>query len=64
VTPADEPPRTPADRIIAALDDLVRRWDAGEPIPVTVVRREQTPDGPLHTFRRRVLRRRKKGGAP
>lgn len=44
--------------LIAGLRQFVRKLKSGEPIEVTTVRREETPDGPMHTRERRVLRKR------
>ncbi len=37
-------------QIIDGLKDFERRLKRGEEFTVTRVRREMTPDGPLHTF--------------
>lgn len=38
-----------------ALADFVERLESGEDIEVTEVTREETPDGPMHVFRRKKL---------
>lgn len=34
---------------------VTEKLEAGESLPVTIVRREETPDGPLHTFDKQHL---------
>lgn len=36
-------------QVLRALKRLQDKWERGEPIPVTTVRIEHTPDGPLTT---------------
>jgi hypothetical protein len=38
------------------LEGFARQLEKGEEVEATEVRREETPDGPLHTFRRKKLR--------
>lgn len=47
-------------RTVAALKRAVEQLESGEPIEVTVVSQEQTPDGPLTTRRPGVLKRKSK----
>ena len=35
-------------RLIAGMEDLLRGLKAGKPMNVVQVRREETPDGPMH----------------
>ncbi len=42
-------------RILASLEDFLKRLEEKEPIKVTKVTKEETPDGPLHTFKEEVL---------
>lgn len=43
------------DRIIEALKEFTEKLEAGKPIEATQVRREMTPDGPIHTQRKVIL---------
>jgi hypothetical protein len=43
--------------IIKSLDELTKKLEKGEDIEVTEIKREQTPDGPLHTFKKKKIRR-------
>lgn len=36
--------------IIVGLEEFIKDLEAGRPIKATRVTREETPDGPLHTF--------------
>lgn len=49
--------KTLGERLIEGLQDIVQRMQNGDPINVTEVRREETPDGPLHTFKKKVWRK-------
>lgn len=39
-------------KIVCALKDFAEQLESGEPIEVTTVTRTDTPDGPMHTFRK------------
>lgn len=45
-------PEKVSDLIIDALTDFTFKLENGKAIEVTEVRREETPDGPLHTFKK------------
>lgn len=45
------------DDEIKALEEFADKLERGEPIEVTEVRREETPDGPLHTFTKKWIGR-------
>lgn len=36
-------------RIASALQEFSEKLESGEPVETTTVRREETPDGPMHT---------------
>lgn len=36
--------------IVSGLEDFIKALEEGRPIKATKVTREETPDGPLHTF--------------
>ena len=40
-----------AQKILDGLDDFLVKLRTGQSIRVTEVRREETPDGPMHLFR-------------
>jgi hypothetical protein len=42
--------------MIRGLREFLDRLESGQPIEVTEVRREETPDGPLHTRVRKTVR--------
>lgn len=44
-----------SERTIERLQKFTELLESGAPVPVTVVRVEQTPDGPLHTFEKTTL---------
>jgi hypothetical protein len=46
-----------AEELIAGLTELADKLERGEPVEVTEVTREETPDGPLHTSRKKPLPR-------
>lgn len=48
-------PKSVGNRIIERLADFTERLERGEPIEAIQVRREETPDGPLHTHRKVTL---------
>lgn len=51
--------RNIADEILKSLTNFAEKLEKGEEIEVTEVKREETPDGPLHTFEKRTIRKKK-----
>lgn len=43
-------------RIIDSMKDLLSKIENDEPLEVVEVRREDTPDGPLHTRQRKKIK--------
>lgn len=56
--------QTVGERTIEALRSMTERMESGEPIPVTQVRVERTPDGPLTTRTHGTLQVRAREPAP
>ena len=56
--PAPDPPddfKTIGEQLIAGLNDLTEKLMRSKPVEVTLMRREQTPDGPMHTTEKAML---------
>lgn len=42
-------------QIIKSFQELAEKLGSGQPIEVTEIKREETPDGPMHTRTKKIL---------
>jgi hypothetical protein len=48
-----------AEQLIKSLSEFTKKLEKGEEIEATQIVRADTPDGPMHIRRRKILKRRK-----